>query len=114
MPMLDLTNDEFTVLQILLAKAEAIPTLTPEVIETLTHKVDCLALELRTNEILDGASSPSSTARTCSLAVLTIRRLERLARRATHGTSVPKIMANFIEAGVRQAINEGYLRQEDE
>jgi hypothetical protein len=52
--------------------------------------------------------------KTCTLAVLTIRRLERLAKRATHGTSVPKIMTNFIEAGVRQAINEGYLRPDDD
>jgi hypothetical protein len=52
--------------------------------------------------------------KTCTLTVLTIRRLERLAKRASHGGSVPKIMTNFIEAGVRQAINDGYIRLEED
>jgi hypothetical protein len=52
--------------------------------------------------------------RSCTLAFLTIRRLERLAKLATHGTSVPKVMTNLIEAGIRTAINEGYIRLEDD
>jgi hypothetical protein len=52
--------------------------------------------------------------RCCTLALLTVKRLERLAKLATHGTSVPKVMTNLIEAGIRMAITEGYLRIEDD
>jgi hypothetical protein len=55
-----------------------------------------------------------TTKRSCTLAVATIRRLERLARRATHGSTASAIMTNFIEAGVREAIEKGYIRIEDD
>lgn len=50
----------------------------------------------------------------CTLALLTLRRLERLAKRKTHGTTAASIMTNFVEAGLREAIKEGYIRLEDD
>ena len=52
--------------------------------------------------------------KSCTLAALTLRRLERLARRATHGATASAIMANFIEAGIRESIEKGYIRMEDD
>ncbi|MGH7048468.1 MAG: hypothetical protein ACREE2_18990 [Stellaceae bacterium] len=52
--------------------------------------------------------------KSCTLAVLTLRRLERLARRATHGPTAAAVMTNFIEAGIRDAIEKGYIRLEDD
>ena len=51
--------------------------------------------------------------RYCTLSVKTIERLEKLKKRGTHGTSVPKIMTMMIEAGVREAHKVGYLTDED-
>ena len=51
--------------------------------------------------------------RYCTLASVTIRRLKVLAKRGTHGPSVPKIMTAFIEQGVREAIEKKYLKVED-
>ena len=42
--------------------------------------------------------------KTCTLAVASVRRLERLAKRA----------ANFIEAGLRDAIERGYIKLKDD
>jgi hypothetical protein len=50
----------------------------------------------------------------CTISALTLRRLERLAKRATHGTTAAAVMTNFIEAGVRDAIERGYIRLEDD
>jgi hypothetical protein len=62
----------------------------------------------------DESSEAIPTVRkTCTIAALTLRRLERLARRGTHGTSAAAIMTNFIEAGIREAIKEGYIQLED-
>jgi len=52
--------------------------------------------------------------RACTLAVLTIGRLDRLKRRGTHGTTIAGVMTTFIEAGVRDAIEKGYIRLEDD
>jgi hypothetical protein len=52
--------------------------------------------------------------RACTLAVLTLGRLERLKRRGTHGTTIAGVMTTFIEAGVRDAIEKGYIRLEDD
>lgn len=52
--------------------------------------------------------------KTCTLAVASVRRLERLAKRATHGPNAAAIMANFIEAGLRDAIERGYIKLEDD
>ena len=51
--------------------------------------------------------------RYCTLGTVTIRRLKALAKRGTHGPSVPKIMTAFIEQGVREAIEKNYLKIED-
>lgn len=56
---------------------------------------------------------PPNQRRYCTLAPITIRRLGVLAKRGTHGTSIPKVMAAFIEEGVRIAIREGFLKIED-
>jgi hypothetical protein len=55
-----------------------------------------------------------TTRKTCTLAVLTVRRLERLKQRATHGTSISGVMTALIEAGVRDALEKGYIRLEDD
>jgi hypothetical protein len=47
--------------------------------------------------------------RTCTLAVVTIERLEKLKRRGTHGTTIAAVMTSLIESGVRQAMTEGFL-----
>jgi hypothetical protein len=52
--------------------------------------------------------------KTCTLALATIRYLERLSTKGTHGSSVPKVMTQLIEEGVRQAIREGFIRQEED
>jgi hypothetical protein len=52
--------------------------------------------------------------RACTLAVLTIGRLERLKRKGTHGTTIAGVMTTFIEAGVREALDKGYIRFEDD
>lgn len=51
----------------------------------------------------------STERRTCTLASISIRRLERLAKLGTHGTSVSKVMSNLIETGIRDAIEKGYI-----
>jgi len=55
----------------------------------------------------------STERRTCTLAAVTIRRLERLARLGTHGPSVSKVMSNLIDAGIRDAIEKGYIAVND-
>lgn len=61
-----------------------------------------------------GDKTAETTRKTCTIAVLTLRRLERLARGATHGPSAAAIMTGFIEAGIRDAIEKGYIRAEDD
>lgn len=51
----------------------------------------------------------STERRTCTLAAITIRRLERLARLGTHGTSVSKVMSSLIDMGIREAIEKNYI-----
>lgn len=51
--------------------------------------------------------------RYCTLSPITVRRLGVLAKRGTHGTSVPKVMATMIEQGIREAIEKGYIALED-
>ena len=57
----------------------------------------------------DNEDDAGTERRSCTLAAVTIRRLERLAKLGTHGTSVPKVMSNLIEAGIREAIEKGYM-----
>jgi hypothetical protein len=58
-------------------------------------------------------SGPPNERKYCTLAPITIRRLRILAKKGTHGTSVPKVMTALIEAGVRDAIEKHYLSLED-
>jgi hypothetical protein len=58
--------------------------------------------------------APETAKKSCTLSVLTLRRLERLARRATHGPTASAVMTHFIESGVREAIERGYIRLEDD
>ena len=51
--------------------------------------------------------------RYCTLSTRTLERLQKLKKRGTHGTSVPRIMTSMIEAGVRQAHKDGYLTDDD-
>jgi len=50
----------------------------------------------------------------CTLSPPTIRYLEQLVKRGTHGTSVPRVMSSIIEEGVRKAIKDGFIRLEAE
>jgi hypothetical protein len=44
------------------------------------------------------------------LAVETIRFLEQLAVKGTHGSSVPAVGRALIEEGIRNAIREGFIK----
>jgi hypothetical protein len=46
---------------------------------------------------------------------MTVRYLEALKKKGTHGSDVAGVMTRLIEEGVRQAIREGFIQQmEDE
>jgi hypothetical protein len=49
----------------------------------------------------------------CTLSLATIRYLELLSRKGTHGRGVSKVMTTLIEQGVRQAIREGFIKHKD-
>jgi hypothetical protein len=49
----------------------------------------------------------------CTLSPPVIRRLERLAKDGSYGTTVPRVMAALIEEGIRLAKKDGYLSQKD-
>jgi len=57
---------------------------------------------------------PGNERKPCTLSVETIRYLEALAKKGTHGRDVPKVMTTLIEQGIRQAIHEGYIKLFDE
>ena len=58
---------------------------------------------------------PIPTARrSCTLAAVSLRRLQRLKVRGAYGTTVAGIMTTFIEAGLREANEKGYIRFEDD
>jgi hypothetical protein len=60
------------------------------------------------------ADDDDTLKKSVTIAKLCLRRLERLAKRQTQGASPAAIMTNFIEAGVREAIEKGYIRLEDD
>lgn len=60
------------------------------------------------------ADEPATERKPCTLSLVTIRYLELLVKKGTHGTSVPKVMTTLIEQGVRQAIREGFIKQFDD
>lgn len=56
---------------------------------------------------------PKTERRACTLSVATLGYLEKLAKRGTHGSSVPKVMTSLIEEGIRQAIRERFISADD-
>jgi hypothetical protein len=59
-------------------------------------------------------AEPETERRTCTLSTRTVRYLEKLSKKGTHGRDVPKVMTSLIEEGVRQAIREGFIKAEEE
>jgi hypothetical protein len=49
--------------------------------------------------------------RPITLAVATWEYLDQLSKLGTHGTSVPDVAKTLIEDGIRQAIEDGFLKQ---
>jgi hypothetical protein len=50
--------------------------------------------------------------RPITLAVATWSYLDQLSKLGTHGTSVPDVAKTLIEEGIRQAIKDGFLKQD--
>lgn len=59
------------------------------------------------DEVADDDKPIPTQRRTCTLAVVTIERLQRL--KGTHGTTIAGVMTSLIEDGVRRAMNDGFL-----
>ncbi len=55
------------------------------------------------------SAKPETKREQCTLSMATIRYLEVLSMRGTHGTSVPGVMTTLIEEGIRNAIREKFL-----
>jgi hypothetical protein len=68
-----------------------------------------VAYDLRMGD--EGKPDPGTDRKACTLAIETIRYLEALAKKGTHGSGVSKVMTTLIEQGVRQAIREGFIKQ---
>jgi hypothetical protein len=62
----------------------------------------------------DDAEGTETERRKCTLSLMTIRYLEALSRRGTHGRGVSKVMTRLIEDGIQQAIEKGYIQLMDE
>lgn len=48
-----------------------------------------------------------------TLSIRTMSYLRALAKKGTHGSSVPAVGRSLIESGVRQAIKDGFIVAED-
>ena len=48
-----------------------------------------------------------------TLSLRTLAYLKALARKGTHGSSVPAVGRSLIETGIRQAIKDGFTAAED-
>jgi hypothetical protein len=57
---------------------------------------------------------PGTDRKSCTLALETIRYLDALSKKGTHGRGVSKVMTTLIEQGVRRAIIEGFIKQFDD
>jgi hypothetical protein len=55
-------------------------------------------------------SSDSGKQMKCTLQAMTIRYLEALSKRGTHGKGVSKVMTALIEEGIRQAIRDKFIQ----
>jgi hypothetical protein len=63
----------------------------------------------------DDAGPPGTKRVPCTLSLATIRYLEALSKKGTHGKGVSKVMTTLIEEGVRRAILDRFIQQfEDE
>jgi hypothetical protein len=62
----------------------------------------------------DDDEKPDTVKKSCTIARLSLRRLERLAKRHIYGTTPSAVMTSFIEAGLRQADKDAYIRFEDD
>jgi hypothetical protein len=58
----------------------------------------------------DDKTGPGTEQRKCTLSTATIRYLELLAARGTHGSRVSGVMTTLIEQGIRNAIEKGYIK----
>jgi len=54
-----------------------------------------------------------TTRKSITLAESTIRYLEKLACKGTHGSTVTGVATTLVEEGVRLAIKEGFIKIED-
>lgn len=61
-----------------------------------------------------GTAKAATVRKTITLSRITVRYLETLARKATHGSDWSRVATNFIEEGVRQAIKDGFLTMDEE
>ena len=50
-----------------------------------------------------------TTRKTITLSLITVRYLEALAFKGTHGSDWSGVATNFVEKGIRQAIKDGFL-----
>jgi len=48
-----------------------------------------------------------------TLSIRTLNYLSALAKRGTHGSSVPAVGRSLIESGIRQAIKDGFIAAEE-
>ena len=55
-----------------------------------------------------------TTRKTFTISVKTLHYLERLAERGIHGSEWSGVARNFVEEGVRQAIKNGFITQDDD
>jgi hypothetical protein len=60
--------------------------------------------------IADDSAGPDTDRRKCTLSLVTIRYLEALSKKGTHGRGISGVMTTLIEQGVRQAIEKGYIK----
>jgi len=54
-----------------------------------------------------------TTRKTFTISKATLRYLERLAEKGIHGSEWSGVARGFVEEGVRQAIKDGFIKQED-
>ncbi len=54
-----------------------------------------------------------SSRRSCTLSAPAIKRLEKLAKNGAYGTTLPRVMTSLIEQGLRQAMQEGFIKKDD-
>jgi hypothetical protein len=56
----------------------------------------------------DGSKQPTKRM-DCTVALTTVRYLDLLSKTGMHGTGISDVMKGLIEAGIRQAITDGWI-----